>query len=45
MKKDKKNIPVTRRSLSSWIFSEGLRLQFLLILVIMVTVFARVVPP
>ncbi len=44
MKKNKKNIPVTQRSLFSWIFSEGLKLQFLLILVIMVTVFARVVP-
>jgi ABC-type multidrug transport system fused ATPase/permease subunit len=36
--------PVTRRSLFSWIWSSNLKLQALLLLVIVITVFARVLP-
>ncbi len=36
--------PVTQRSLFSWVLSGNLKLQLLLVVVIMVTVFARVVP-
>ncbi|HHP7235342.1 MAG TPA: ABC transporter ATP-binding protein/permease [Desulfobacterales bacterium] len=36
--------PVVKRSLFYWIRTTGLKLQFLLILIILVTVFARVVP-
>jgi ABC-type bacteriocin/lantibiotic exporter with double-glycine peptidase domain len=40
----KTETPVVKRSLSSWIRSSDLKLQALLLLVILVTVFARVLP-
>ena len=36
--------PVTRRSLFSWVRSSNLKLQLLLVLVILITVFTRVLP-
>ena len=36
--------PVTRRSLFSWVRTSDLKLQLLLVLVILITVFARVLP-
>ncbi len=45
MKKSKfKKIPVTERPLSSWIFASSIKLQITLFLIIVITVFARVVP-
>jgi ABC-type multidrug transport system fused ATPase/permease subunit len=41
---EKAEISVVKRSLYSWIFSESLKLQILLLVVIIITVFARVVP-
>ena len=38
------DIPVVKRSLFSWIFADNLKLQVLLVFIILVTVFARVVP-
>ncbi len=40
----KKESPVTERSLISWAFSSNMKLQLLLILIIMITVVARVIP-
>jgi len=40
----KADIPVVKRSLSSWVFSSNMKLQILLVVVIAVTVFARVLP-
>ncbi|MDP2644367.1 MAG: ABC transporter ATP-binding protein/permease [Desulfobacterales bacterium] len=40
----KNTTPVFKRSLFSWVFSDNLKLQIILLLVIVVTVFARVVP-
>ncbi|MFZ5571455.1 MAG: ABC transporter ATP-binding protein/permease [Thermodesulfobacteriota bacterium] len=40
----KKEPPVTERSLISWAFASNMRLQLLLLLIIMITVFARVIP-
>ncbi len=36
--------PIVKRSLFSWIFAGNLKLQILLLLIIIVMVFARVVP-
>ena len=36
--------PVVKRSLFSWVFYKNVKLQILLVLIIMVTVFARVLP-
>jgi len=45
MKKSKfKKIPVTERPLSSWIFASNIKLQITLFLIILITVFARVIP-
>lgn len=45
MKKSKhKRIPVTERSLASWILASDIRLQIILFLTIVITVFARVLP-
>ncbi|MGD8370501.1 MAG: ABC transporter ATP-binding protein/permease [Syntrophobacterales bacterium] len=40
----KVNTPVIKRSLSSWVLSSNLKLQALLLVVIMITVFTRVLP-
>lgn len=40
----KTEIPVTKRSLYSWIFADNLKLQLLLLSLILITVFARVLP-
>ena len=40
----KADIPVVKRSLSSWIIPGNLKLQLLLLLIIVVMVFARVLP-
>ena len=45
MKKSKfRQIPVTERPLSSWIFASSIKLQITLFFIIVITVFARVVP-
>jgi ABC-type multidrug transport system fused ATPase/permease subunit len=45
MKKSKlEKIPVTERPLSSWVFASSIKLQITLLLIIVITVFARVVP-
>jgi len=44
MKKKTSSRPVTERSLFSWVLSSNLKLQMALLLIIIVTVFARVVP-
>jgi len=41
---DRKEIPVVKRSLFSWVFSGNIKLQIILLLVIIITVFTRVVP-
>lgn len=41
---DEKQIPVIKRSLFSWVLAGNLKLQILLVVVIIVTVFARVLP-
>ena len=40
----KAEIPVVKRSLFSWVFSSNMKLQILLVVIIAVTVFARVLP-
>ena len=40
----KAKIPVVKRSLPSWVLSSNLKLQGLLLLLIAITVFARVLP-
>ena len=40
----KVNTPVIKRSLSSWVLSSNLKLQALLLVIIMITVFTRVLP-
>ncbi|MGD8502444.1 MAG: ABC transporter ATP-binding protein/permease [Syntrophobacterales bacterium] len=40
----KVNTPIIKRSLSSWVLSSNLKLQALLLVVIMITVFTRVLP-
>ncbi|EPR41736.1 ABC transporter transmembrane region [Desulfovibrio sp. X2] len=37
-------VPVTKRSLFSWVWASNLKLQLLLLVVIVITVFARVLP-
>ncbi len=44
VKKEKIDIPVVKKSLTSWIFDGNIKLQILLVLIILVTVAARVVP-
>jgi len=41
---EKANTPVVKRSLLSWIFSGNVKLQVLLLFIILVAVFARVIP-
>ncbi|MFC1516407.1 ABC transporter ATP-binding protein/permease [Thermodesulfobacteriota bacterium] len=41
---EKANIPVVQRSLFSWVFSGNIKLQIFLLFVIVITVFARVLP-
>ena len=41
---DKNQIPVVKRSLFSWVFSEKINLQVLLVVIILAAVFARVLP-
>ena len=41
---DKNQIPVVKRSLFSWVFSEKINLQVLLVVIILTAVFARVLP-
>lgn len=41
---DADQIPVTKRSLFSWVWESSLKLQLLLLVVIVVTVFARIMP-
>ncbi|MBW2202347.1 MAG: hypothetical protein JRF71_16240, partial [Deltaproteobacteria bacterium] len=36
--------PVSKRSLFSWVLSSNIKLQILLLLIIVITVFARVLP-
>ena len=43
-KTDKTEIPITKRSLTSWIFDGNVKLQILLVAIILVTVAIRVVP-
>ena len=40
----KSEIPIVKRSLFSWIFAGNLKLQLLLFLIILLMVFARVLP-
>ena len=40
----REEVPVTKRSLFSWVWESNLRLQILLLVIIVVTVFARVLP-
>ncbi|MBN1930846.1 MAG: ABC transporter ATP-binding protein/permease [Desulfobacterales bacterium] len=44
MKKAEMQIPVAEKSLFSWVFSGNMKLQVLLIIIILITVFARVLP-
>ena len=41
---EKAKVPIVKRSLFSWIFSDNAKLQILLLFIIVVTVFARVLP-
>ena len=41
---DKANTPVVKRSLFSWVFADNIKLQILLVLIIIITVFVRVLP-
>ncbi|MFH2218595.1 MAG: ABC transporter ATP-binding protein/permease [Pseudomonadota bacterium] len=41
---EKTSIPVVKRSLFSWVFSGNIKLQILLLFIIIITVFARVLP-
>ena len=38
------DVPVVKRSIFSWVFADNLKLQILLVFIILVMVFARVVP-
>jgi ABC-type bacteriocin/lantibiotic exporter with double-glycine peptidase domain len=44
MKQDKKASPITEKSLFYWVFKDNLKLQIILLLVIILIVFARVLP-
>jgi len=41
---EKAKVPIVKRSLFSWIFSDNAKLQILMLFIIVVTVFARVLP-
>ena len=41
---EKAKVPIVKRSLYSWIFSDNAKLQIMLLFIIVVTVFARVLP-
>lgn len=41
---DKANTPIVKRSLFSWVFADNIKLQILLVFIIIITVFARVIP-
>ena len=41
---EKTDLPIVKRSLFSWIFAGNLKLQIMLVLIIVVMVFARVIP-
>jgi len=40
----KSSIPIVKQPLSSWVLGENLKLQIILVLIIAITVFARVIP-
>ena len=44
MKKDKDTSPITEKSLFYWVFKDNLKLQIILLVIIIVVVFARVIP-
>jgi len=44
MKQDKTAIPITEKSLFYWVFKDNLKLQLILLMIIVVIVFARVIP-
>ncbi len=44
MKRDKTALPITEKSLFYWVFKDNLKLQLILLVVIILIVFARVIP-
>ena len=40
----KSDIPIVKRSLFSWVLAGNIKLQILLVFIILITVFARVLP-